>query len=384
MAKSKAAATHGKKKTSVQPKAKAALLRAVPPPATVLVLRTCDKDMQAHGGFVWPKKGLVAAPDWKPRAECGNGLHGFLWGEGDGSLASWDESAKWLVVEVEEASIVQLSGKVKFPRGVVVHCGDRLSATTYIAEHGASGRAIVGGTATAGARGTATAGYAGTATAGDSGTATAGYAGTATAGDSGTATAGARGTATAGDSGTATAGARGTATAGYAGTATAGYAGTATAGARGTATAGDSGTATAGARGTATAGDSGTATAGDSGTATAGDSGTATAGYAGTATAGYAGTATAGARGTIQIRCWVNDRYRIVTGYVGEEGILANVKYRLNEDRKLVPVEEPKPAEQSTSAARPCLECGALEGDGTEGCLESMPPQHRYAVQEAK
>ncbi len=30
-------------------------------------------------------------------------------------------------------------------------------------------------------------------------------------------------------------------------------------------------------------------------------------------------------------------------------------------------------------AARVCLECGAKEGDGTPGCLESFPPQHRWA-----
>ncbi len=169
------------------------------PQAPVLVLRTCDKDLRSYNGFQWKAKGIVKAPDWDPRPECGNGLHGFLWGEGDGSLADFDPAAKWLVVEVEE--YVDLQGKVKFPRGKVVHCGDRLSATAYMVER-APGRAVVGASIAAG--------------------------------DSGTATAGDRGTATAGDSGTATAGDRGTATAGYGGTATAGYGGTATAGYRGT------------------------------------------------------------------------------------------------------------------------------------------------------
>jgi len=108
-------------------------------------------------------------------------------------LLNWEPSAVWLVVEVATASFVNLNGKVKFPRGNVVHCGTRLSATSYLAER-APGHVIVGGTATAGARGTATAG--------DDGTATAGYAGTATAGDDGTATAGYAGTATAGARGT--------------------------------------------------------------------------------------------------------------------------------------------------------------------------------------
>jgi hypothetical protein len=96
-------------------------------------------------------------------------LHGFLRGEGKGDLADWSPDAKWLVVEVNAADIVDLEGKAKFPRGVVVFCGDQFGATSYIAENGCAGRAIVGGTATAGDSGTATAGYRGTATAGDRG-----------------------------------------------------------------------------------------------------------------------------------------------------------------------------------------------------------------------
>ena len=197
-----------------------------------LVLRVCDSKGESHGGFVWPldSGATVKAPDWNKRAECGNGLHGWLYGQGDHACTDrWQSAdAKWLVVEVESDSIVALGGKVKFPEGVVRFAGDAKSATDYLWEHeprsrdvaviGASraekqdgARVAVGalGTATAGYRGTATAGDRGTATAGDSGTATAGYRGTATAGDSGTATAGYSGTATAGDSGTATAGDRG-------------------------------------------------------------------------------------------------------------------------------------------------------------------------------
>ena len=120
-----------------------------------------------------------------------------------------------------------------------------------------------------------------------------------------------------------------------------------TAGYGGTATAGNSGTATAGNWGTATAGYGGTATAGNSGTATAGNRGTATAGYWGTATAGYGGTATAGKMGIISIRHWDGKRYRLIVGYVGEDGIEANTPYRV-EGGKLV---EAKPA--ATPAKKP-------------------------------
>jgi hypothetical protein len=312
----------------------------------VLVLRTCYANGQSYGGFQWPNKGPVSCPDWSPERRCGFGLHGLLWGEGDGSLLNWSEDALWLVVEVAAKDVVDLDGKVKFPRGRVLVCGTADVAVKYLQDRAPAGKAIVRGTATAGDRGTATAGYGGTATAGDRGTATAGDSGTATAGDRGTATAGYGGTATAGDGGTATAGDSGTATAGDRGTATAGDRGTATAGDRGTATAGDRGTATAGDGGTATAGYGGTATAGYRGTATAGDGGTATAGYSGTATAGYGGTATAGYGGTarsgdlgiVVVRWieWKKNRYRLAVGYVGEDGIKPNTYYGVDENGKLV------------------------------------------------
>ena len=107
------------------------------------------------------------------------------------------------------------------------------------------------------------------------------------------------------------------------------------AGYRGTATAGDRGTATAGKYGTATAGDLGTATAGEYGTATAGKYGTAPAGERGTATAGDRGTATAGKYGILQVMHWHMNRKRVVTGYVGEDGIEPNVAYKVV-DGKLV------------------------------------------------
>ena len=131
-----------------------------------LILRTCDKNGLSSGGFQWPKSGHVEAPDWKPTRECGNGLHGALWGEGDGSLLSFGRDAVWIVAEVSEW--IDLDGKVKFPSANVLHYGDRQTATDFIAANGAIG-AVIGGTATAG--------YRGTATAGDGGTATAGYGG---------------------------------------------------------------------------------------------------------------------------------------------------------------------------------------------------------------
>ena len=96
--------------------------------------------------------------------------------------------------------------------------------------------------------------------------------------------------------------------------------------------------ATAGDRGNATAGDRGTATAGDRGTATAGDWGTATAGDEGTATAGYWGTATAGDEGTIVIKYHYGNRYRLKVGYIGDDGLMPNTAYRLDDNNNFVEV----------------------------------------------
>ena len=160
-------------------------------PQVTYVLRSNKASMVSHSGFVWPESGPVECPDWKPEARCGNGLHGLLMGEGDSSLLTWDDDAKWLVVAVDPAEVVKIdAAKVKFPRGEVVFCGGMKGAAAFIVSKGADPGKVPGSTATAGYAGTATAGTRGTATAGDSGTATAGYAGTATAGDSGTVEAG--------------------------------------------------------------------------------------------------------------------------------------------------------------------------------------------------
>lgn len=70
---------------------------------------------------------------------------------------------------------------------------------------------------------------------------------------------------------------------------------------------------------------------GNGGTATAGFRGTATAGDRGTATAGYGGTATAGENGFLSILWWdgTSNKYRRKIGCVGEDGLRAGVKYRV-------------------------------------------------------
>jgi hypothetical protein len=57
-------------------------------------------------------------------------------------------------------------------------------------------------------------------------------------------------------------------------------------------------------------------------------------------TAGDWGTATAGYWGIIQIKYWDADRYRIKTGYIGENGIEAKNLYKLNERHEFVGIDQ--------------------------------------------
>jgi hypothetical protein len=201
---------------------------------TTYVLRCCAADRSSRNGFVWPESGPVVAPDWDPIPEFGRGLHGWARGEGDVSVSDYhaDPTAKWLVVRVRTSEIVDLKGKVKFPRGTVVYCGDRDGAVAKIKKkHPVA--ACVYGTSTSGYGGTSTSGYGGTSTSGDRGTSTSGYGGTSTSGYGGTSTSGYGGTSTSGVYGTSTSGYGGTSTSGYGGTSTSGDRGTGQAGANG-------------------------------------------------------------------------------------------------------------------------------------------------------
>ncbi|MBI2796181.1 MAG: hypothetical protein HYX65_05680, partial [Gemmatimonadetes bacterium] len=112
------------------PVARAAHVEAAATPSEkTYLLRTCGADMRSRESFRWPTSGPVSAPDWHPRPVCGGGLHGLLHGHGRHDLLSNEPDAKWLVVEVDRASVVEIreddGGKVKVPSGVVVFCGSR-------------------------------------------------------------------------------------------------------------------------------------------------------------------------------------------------------------------------------------------------------------------
>ena len=159
------------------------LKQCKPAKGHVLVLKSIAANMKAYGGFQWPESGAVPAPDWKPTDECGNGLHGWLWGAGDASLRCKDYDAKWLVLSVPADSIVDLGSKVKFPSCEVVYIGDRETAVSAIQHYAPNSTAVMFITLTGGCGSTLTGGDHSTLTGGNRSTLTGGNRSTLTGGD---------------------------------------------------------------------------------------------------------------------------------------------------------------------------------------------------------
>jgi hypothetical protein len=247
---------------------------------TALVLRCCKFDMSSKNGFVWPGVGGVAtAQDWIDNNECGNGLHGWLYGQGDHRTSDYFSmvDAKWLVVKVALADVRILGGKCKFPSGEVVFVGSRSEAAKYIIENEpqAANVAVIGAVLECGYNGVVQGGALSVLTGGDSATMTGDDSATMTGGDSATMIGGYSATMTGGD-----------------------YA-------------------------KMTGGDGAKMTGGDSATMTGGDS----------------ATMTGGDGASMCFQYYDGKRSRTVIAYVGEDGIEPNVAYQLNDDHKVVKVE---------------------------------------------
>lgn len=163
------------------------------------ILRTNDRNNQSYKGFQWPRTGIVSAPDWIDNSECGHGLHGFLNGEGDSSLARWHSNTLWLVCKVT-SKIIDLDGEVKFESCEVIYCGDRLTATNMIYDL-CGNHAVIGGSCVSGYGGTSTSGDCGTSISGEYGKSTSGNHGASISGNHSISTSGNHGTATSGNYG---------------------------------------------------------------------------------------------------------------------------------------------------------------------------------------
>jgi hypothetical protein len=77
-------------------------------------------------------------------------------------------------------------------------------------------------------------------------------------------------------------------------------------------------------------------TGGDGATLTGGDGATLSGGDEATLTGGYWATLTGGDWATLIFLRWIDGRRRVLTAYVGENGILPNVAYRASDDFKTV------------------------------------------------
>ncbi|WP_295991699.1 hypothetical protein [Rugamonas sp.] len=167
---------------------------------TALVLRTCRADMASTKNFAWPQVGERAtAADWNPKAKCGNGLHGWLYGQGDHECSNFlDADSKWLVVEVAEAGIVMLGGKCKFESGIVRFVGDKKGATKYLMENEprSANVPVIGASINVGDHAAGQVGALGSLTGGNRSTLTGGNRSTLTGGNRSTLTGGNRSTLT--------------------------------------------------------------------------------------------------------------------------------------------------------------------------------------------
>ena len=295
---------------------------------TVLVLRNCKNDLTSFGGFQWKESGIVEAPDFIKNNECGNGLHGFLWGEGDSELANWysDSDAKWLVVKVNKDDIIELFGKVKFPKGEVVFCGNLKDATDYIIQNGAKGKKVIGANVTSS------------------------HNQISTTGDYGTSISGNCGTSQSLDYATSKSEDFGYSISEYHGTSISGSQGTSISKNNGTSISGNGGKSTSGNYGKTISGDFGISSTGDYGTSISGNYGKSSSEYSGvsitgdygTSQAGCMGIVKAGKKGTLILKYYSheNDRFKLAIAFVGENEIKPNTCYQLDRDNNFQEVKE--------------------------------------------
>ena len=161
----------------------------VAPTDTSLVLRVCAPDFVSKNSFIWPSEigAIATAPDWKNTTECGNGLHGWLYGQGEHDCARhwYTEYANWMVLEVVTNEIVMLGGKCKFPRAKVRFIGTKSAAADYLIanEPRAASISVIGVTVIVDDKGSAIGGALSSLTGGDGSTLTGGDRSTLTGGD---------------------------------------------------------------------------------------------------------------------------------------------------------------------------------------------------------
>ena len=261
------------------------------------IIRSCNEDMTSKNGFLWPASGLVKADDFLPTNRCGNGLHGLRLNQNNPVI--WYENGKLLLLKVDEKKIVDLDDKCKFPEAIVIKTFDDMNSLTLylynknINIEGMYRRTQISDNSVkwiGGDRSTLTGGYGSKLTGGNGSKLTGGYGSKLTGGNGSTLTGGDRSTLTGGTCSTLTGGDRSTLTGGYGSKLTGGKYSALTGGDRSTLTGGD-------------------------------DS-----------------KLTGGNNSTLIIQYWDKNKFRIAIAYVGENGILPNVKYKVNDKGKFIEI----------------------------------------------
>ena len=96
-----------------------------PKKGNVLVLRNCKEDFISYDGFKYPTEinSVIESSDWVEDGQCGNGLHGILWGVGT-TIYFYTEPSIWFVIEVNpKDGLSDLGDKVKFKKGIIRYIG---------------------------------------------------------------------------------------------------------------------------------------------------------------------------------------------------------------------------------------------------------------------
>ena len=87
-----------------------------------LILRKCNYNGYSSRNFYYGNAGDIATcPDWNPKPECGNGLHGLKEGNGNWALLEGDD---WLIIEANDEDVVNIDkDKCKFRTGKILFRG---------------------------------------------------------------------------------------------------------------------------------------------------------------------------------------------------------------------------------------------------------------------
>ncbi len=100
----------------------------------VLLLKCVNLDLTSYNGFKWPESGEVTPKTWSPEPTCeSGGLFGWPWGIGRGGKLP-DYQGKWIVFEAAPEDVVAIHDKCKVPKANVLFCGDWWAAFAMVSD----------------------------------------------------------------------------------------------------------------------------------------------------------------------------------------------------------------------------------------------------------